>query len=377
MGLRSYQNSNDLFVQVCTVVIYMFPIIVHQFYQLAISDVTFQSTIKVLQKMLITISILGIYTAVYYSFEHMKQIFSQLKFDYQQLSDEDELEIMEKYNKEGKMYTYTIIGFFNFYLIVIVIPSIFNIFWYHIDSSDNVILTFPIPINNVLKPGPIYYSLLIYQIIGIFGLMIIGCICFSYYLLLILHACCQLRVIRMKTSQPFRDHRKLNQKTKYDKKILNEFGWIIEIIEHYKRVTKFVDLLNTTTKTIYLIVMCFVMFLIVLNFLYIFHLSAALTDTWELIECGVYIIGSTLITYINMYLGQTLMTHSIEAHAELSKIPFYMISIRVQKILVFMMLRSSKPCILSIGGIFVASHEFFAGLMRKAFSFAMAYRSVH
>ncbi|XP_047360806.1 uncharacterized protein LOC124953450 isoform X2 [Vespa velutina] len=313
MGLRSYQNSNDLFVQVCTVVIYMFPIIVHQFYQLAISDVTFQSTIKVLQKMLITISILGIYTAVYYSFEHMKQIFSQLKFDYQQLSDEDELEIMEKYNKEGKMYTYTIIG----------------------------------------------------------------CICFSYYLLLILHACCQLRVIRMKTSQPFRDHRKLNQKTKYDKKILNEFGWIIEIIEHYKRVTKFVDLLNTTTKTIYLIVMCFVMFLIVLNFLYIFHLSAALTDTWELIECGVYIIGSTLITYINMYLGQTLMTHSIEAHAELSKIPFYMISIRVQKILVFMMLRSSKPCILSIGGIFVASHEFFAGLMRKAFSFAMAYRSVH
>ncbi|KAI4487801.1 hypothetical protein M0802_011816 [Mischocyttarus mexicanus] len=58
------------------------------------------------------------------------------------------------------------------------------------------------------------------------------------------------------------------------------------------------------------------------------------------------------------------------------QVPFYILSKKNQKLLLLITMRSIKPCELSIGGLFTASHEIFAGLMQKAFSFAMAYYSL-
>ncbi|XP_043678164.1 uncharacterized protein LOC122633830 [Vespula pensylvanica] len=120
-----------------------------------------------------------------------------------------------------------------------------------------------------------------------------------------------------------------------------------------------------------------IMLFIILDFLYVFHVSTLLKNISRLIECSFYIACSIFVTFIIFYLGQMLINHSVKAHDELCKIPFYILSIRVQKLLLFMILASSKPCVLSIGGIFVSSHVIFAGLMQKAFSFASMYRSIH
>lgn len=88
--------------------------------------------------MLAAVSILWIYTTVYFSFVNVrvifvvlaslfliketfknvesvlnfqiKEIFSQLKLDYTLMSGKDEFEIMFKYNKGGKMYAYIVTG---------------------------------------------------------------------------------------------------------------------------------------------------------------------------------------------------------------------------------------------------------------------------
>nr|KAF7411042.1 hypothetical protein H0235_013649 [Vespula pensylvanica] len=58
------------------------------------------------------------------------------------------------------------------------------------------------------------------------------------------------------------------------------------------------------------------------------------------------------------------------------QIPFYLLPTKTQKLLLFMIARSMKPCMLSIGGLFVSSHEVFSQLLQKAFSFAMVYYNV-
>ncbi|XP_043678138.1 uncharacterized protein LOC122633814 [Vespula pensylvanica] len=65
----------------------------------------------------------------------------------------------------------------------------------------------------------------------------------------------------------------------------------------------------------------------------------------------------------------------IKCHIRVTKcnIPFYNLSIRTQKLLLFLLTRSIKPIELSIGGVFVASHVVYAGLLQKAFSFATIY----
>ncbi|XP_047360823.1 uncharacterized protein LOC124953456 [Vespa velutina] len=120
----------------------------------------------------------------------------------------------------------------------------------------------------------------------------------------------------------------------------------------------------------YLVTISLVMILIVFDYIYIFQLSKVSQNVIETIECSIYSIGSIFILYLNFYLGQKLLNHSSAVFKELNKIPFYTFPINYQKLLLFIIMRSGRPCVLSIGGMFVSSHVTFAAIMRKAFSFA-------
>ncbi|XP_035737957.1 uncharacterized protein LOC118448601 [Vespa mandarinia] len=312
MGLRPYQSSDDLLIQVCSVVLYGFPIIAHQFYQLAISEVPLARTIKVLQYMFAAICFL---------------------------------------------YTYII---FNLYFLATITPCFISIFSYQFGTLENANLTLPIPINNVLYLGPIYYSLLIYQATGIYILISIAIICFSMNLVFVNHACCQLRVIRLKIGHPFLNPQKFKQ-------IMDEFDWIVDIIQCHERILRYITLLNSFSKRIHIVVISFVMIFIILDFLCIFQFSSMVQNISQLIECSSYIACSIFVTFVNFYIGQTLINHSVKAREELCKIPFYNLSIRVQKLLLFMLLRWSKPCVLSIGDLFVSSHKAFVGVSGKRY----------
>ncbi|XP_043486246.1 uncharacterized protein LOC122513830 [Polistes fuscatus] len=123
----------------------------------------------------------------------------------------------------------------------------------------------------------------------------------------------------------------------------------------------------------YLVTVVFSTTLIVFDFVYIFQLSIDLQNASEIIECSFYILGSIVTVYVNFYLGQELMNYSNVVYEELCQVPFYVLFNKTQKLLIFMIGRSCKPCVLSIGGMFVSSHETFANVMRKAFSFATVY----
>ncbi|XP_047360798.1 uncharacterized protein LOC124953449 isoform X3 [Vespa velutina] len=362
MGLRPYQSSNDLLVQVCSAGLYGFPIIAHQvnFYQLAISVVPLATTIKVLQYMFAAICFFYTYSNYYSNYLQMKSIISHIKFDYEHMSNKYEFDITEKYTKESKLYTFSILVVFNLYFLATITPCFLSIFSYQFGTLANVNLSLPIPINYVLNLGPIYYSLLIYQATGIYMSISIAIICFSTYLVFINHACCQLSVIRLKIGHPFVKPQKFKQ-------IMDEFDWIVDVIQCHERILRYITLLNTVSKRVYLFEIFFIMLFIILDFLFIFQVSSVRENIIQIIECSSYIACSIFVTFVNFYVGQTLINHSVEARDELCKIPFYNLSIRVQKLLLFMLMRWSKPCVLSIGDIFVSSHEAFVVVSGKRY----------
>ncbi|KAI4484001.1 hypothetical protein M0804_007457 [Polistes exclamans] len=177
---------------------------------------------------------------------------------------------------------------FHLYFLGIITPCILNIILYYVGVLENGHLTLPLPINNVLDPGILYYSLLIYQTIAIYIFIILGSVCFPSYLAIVQHACCQLNVLKLKIGQPFRKNVKSNQIVRCHEKLQNEFNWIVDIIKRYTRVTK-------------------------------------------------------------------------------CQVPFYNLSVKLQKLLLFVMLRNMRSCELSIGDFFVSSHITFSGVSDKNF----------
>ncbi|KAL2714467.1 uncharacterized protein V1478_015652 [Vespula squamosa] len=405
LGLRSGQSLNQQFFIFSAIIIYLLPGIIHQcyvllafsfyqFYQLSTMDITMQSTVRVFQKIIASIGLLSSYSTTYFSFLkvhkfsypkrihcfQMKLLFTHFKLYCEQLSDEDEIDIMKKYTNETKSYVYFILVSFKIYIILIISPSILQVFLNLLGLNDNQLIL-PIPVNNVTNSGLLYYFLLIYQIFGIILVSTIGSVSLSAYLVAVQHACCQLSVIMyvfnhkknislLKIWQPFKKNSKYTRKVWSLKTSTMKWEWVVNIIQRYREATEYVNLLNEFSKITYLITIFLAMILIIADFVYMFQIFKVSHNIIEIIECSIYIVVSMLLLYINFYLGQKLLNHSNAIFDELNKIPFYNFSINYQKLLLFLILRSGKPCVLSIGSMFVSSHVTFSGLMRKAFSFA-------
>nr|KAF7411040.1 hypothetical protein H0235_013647 [Vespula pensylvanica] len=149
---------------------------------------------------------------------------------------------------------------------------------------------------------------------------------------------------KWKIRRPFKNDKRHVENDRSDTTLQEEWDWMIDIIKCYTRITELM-----------------------------FQLSVVLQSASETIKCCIYMAGSISTIYISYYVGQLLIDHSNDAFMELCQIPFYTLSIKTQKLLLLLLIRSIKPSEISIGGIFVASHEVFATLIQKAFSFATVY----
>ncbi|KAF7388757.1 hypothetical protein HZH68_012699 [Vespula germanica] len=192
---RSLNNQLFLF---CAITIYLFPIIVHQ----------------------------------------MKLIFARIECDYLQLVDEKLFNIIQKYTKQSKRYTYIIVVFFSLYIISMTFPSILNVLLYIFGALDDTKLTLPFTNYDGLIVGPLYYNLLIYQLIGALILLTIGTSIYSSYLVCIQHACCQFSLIIVKIREQFKIDKKYTKMVWNSETLQNEHDWIIDIIKHYRNVTE-------------------------------------------------------------------------------------------------------------------------------------------
>ncbi|KAF7380598.1 hypothetical protein HZH68_016463 [Vespula germanica] len=338
-----YENSKERFVRVCLLTLFFIPLFVHQIYQLYMMDFEMNLTVRWMQLFLPGLCTIITYYTVIYNFTTVKLIYERIMNDYEQLLDDEELDIVKKYNKESKLYMLLIAIIFNIYHTLIIYPSMLSVILYVVGLSDNIQFILPIPVNYI-SDSRAFYGVLIYELVGLTVLTVIAFITFTTYLMLIQHACNQFSILIMKTLQPFKKKQDCIEQDFYYSGPQKEYDWIVDIINRYIKATQLT-----------------------------FQMSVLLENTGEAIGCCIYIITSVFLIYINFYIGQKLLDHSNATYMELCKVPFYALTIKTQKLLLFIITRSMKSAELSIGGLFVSSHEVFAALIQKAFSVATMY----
>ncbi|XP_014614284.1 PREDICTED: uncharacterized protein LOC106792391 [Polistes canadensis] len=161
-------------------------------------------------------------------------LINRFKLDYEQFSNQEELNILKKYINQSRFYVYALIFFFDISSFLIIFPSIFNVFLYSIGKLEDNQLTLPLIDNNIDKAGMLYYSMLLYQTIGVLMITIVGSIGLSTFLIFIQHACCQCSIIKLKIRQPFERNQKSGQNTRYFSTQTEENNWISEIVNYHR-----------------------------------------------------------------------------------------------------------------------------------------------
>ncbi|XP_047370046.1 uncharacterized protein LOC124957244 [Vespa velutina] len=290
------------------------------------------------------------------------------------MTNKSELIILKTYANPSRMCTILIAIAFYVYITIQMLPSVIHIILYIFGILDETELILPISIDYFLKEANFYFALF-NEYTCIVVLTTIGIAHCSIFVSFVQHTCALFNIVAWKIEKGYKGNSHNLYHTynfiNYDE----EYEWIIDIIKSYDNVIDFVDLVKLYHGKICLFEAIFAMLLIILSYIYLFQILSFSITVREKLEKFDYIIGTIFVIYVYHYLGQKLIDHHTEIYIKLCQIPFYKLSLKTQKILLFMIMKSMTPCNLSVKGVIVLSHYLFGTFMKTSFSYAMIFYS--
>ncbi|XP_015184848.1 PREDICTED: odorant receptor 10a-like [Polistes dominula] len=145
---------------------------------------------------------------------------------------------------------------------------------------------------------------------------------------------------------------------------------IIISIKLHKRTFEYMDFMNSICAYFFLIALMFEVLIIGMDFFKLQSTADIFQSKRNLLLLIVYIPGSLLVIYLTCRMGQDVLDSSENVLEKARMVPWYLLPPKMQKAAILIMIRSKKPCYLTIGKIFVSSHLFFTSIVRTAMSYA-------
>ncbi|KAL2734630.1 odorant receptor 46a-like isoform X1 [Vespula maculifrons] len=364
IGLWEYQRSSKKLIYVCFINLVLMSAIFEQIYLVIKAERKLNSYREIVEVILPIIGAVSCYYNLISNAAIMKKIFYRINYDWNKLSNKRELIILKNYAKLSRKCTVAMIIVIYLNVGFLMFSPLLSIIRYHFGtiSYNELVLPvhFDLPIKNYLD----YYLIFWHQCIIISIICTVGAASYSMFIGIILHCCALFNVVVWKINERFKENR--NNYT-YDIENVNlseENEWIVDVIEFYKTVIEFVSHYNSLPTT-NLFEGFLALLLIMIDYYYV--LSFNINKTEGLAKLS-FVIGSLFIIFAYFYLGQKLIDHSNKVFLTICQIPFYLLSLRTQKIMLFFTMRSMGVCNLSWQGAIVVSHNLFT---MKSLSFAM------
>ncbi|KAF7379241.1 hypothetical protein HZH68_017086 [Vespula germanica] len=277
----------------------------------------------------------------------MKQIRYRIKCDWGVLESKPELELLKKYADVSRRCTIVIAVSFYLNIAFKIFPSLLCIFQYIFGSTSFTELILPFHIEYSMGNQIKYYFTLFNQYVIMIIVATVGIANYSMFIAVIQHACALFHIVEWRVIEKFKKdpHNIYYARTSSD--LAEENEWIIDIIQFYNNAIEF-----------------------------LFQVLSFTFSATEAIARILYITGTLFVIYIYSYLAQKLIDHNVNVFLRFCQIPFYLLSLRTQKLLLCLLMNNMRVCSISLKGAIVVSHDLFATFMRKAFSFAMVLYSL-
>ncbi|XP_047370214.1 uncharacterized protein LOC124957316 [Vespa velutina] len=375
IGISPYKTSPCQMIHICFFNLIIVVASSSQVSVLILSELKIDTVTKLLETALPSF----IFALTYYNFlskvKIIKAILFRIKSDWNNMTNKTELMILKTYANPSRMCTILIAIAFYVYITILMLPSVIHIILYIFGVLDETELILPISIDYFLKDQMNFYFALFNEYTSLVVLSTIGIAHCSIFVSFIQHTCALFNIVAWKIEKGCKSNSHNLYHTynfiNYDE----EYEWIIDVIESYDNVIDFVDLVKLYHGKICLFEAIFAMLLIILNYIYLFQILSFTINMNEVLQKTNYVFGSMFVIYIYHYLGQKLINHHTEIYIKLCQIPFYKLSLKTQKILLFMIMKSMMPCNLSVKGVIVLSHYLFGTFMKTSFSYAMIFYS--
>ncbi|XP_072749158.1 uncharacterized protein [Anoplolepis gracilipes] len=297
----------------------------------------------------------------------VKQMWKNIRDSWSLLKNETERDIMRKYASTGELHT-----------ILLTLSVFVSVILYAFLELMPIILDIIFPLNET-RPRKIhalteyfidertyFYAILCHWFIcisfGFFVLMATGTLEFVYFQ----HICGLLKIASYRIEHSLNKYILCNFTPKEDHTVIQNISAAANI--HLKAIecSEFVRI--SFMPLFFLMAIIFVSS-ISLNLFRLFQAISLLQSIEELITSIAFVCILFVFLFVANYLGQNVTDHNSEIFDKTYNVRWYMVPVKIQKLLLFIMQNTTKLYILNVGNLIAASMEDFTKLTSLSVSY--------
>ncbi|XP_071628216.1 uncharacterized protein [Temnothorax longispinosus] len=371
-GLWPYQNSSFRQIVIIFTTIMLVSGVVFQLTTFITTDYDIDILLHVLTYSVQWLAHTLKYNICCLKIRQMRNVMDQVRCDWTVLNNVQEVKIIKKYSAIGRFITLIATLFtYGSTFIFVMILFLSSFFLQDITSNKNEshLRQFPIRVECFIDQQK--YFLLILLAIGIVGVCGITTALATEVLNMsyAYHACSLFEIASYRIEQAM--HKNMMQGIaspieRSSKKIICQ--GIINGFKMYRRAIEFIEMFKVYCTWGYTLILPLGILSLSIN-LYRFSRLIEIKEYYEMIISFLIVLGHFLYMFSINYIGQKIIDHSSDVFHRAYNVQWYLAPLRVQKLLMLIMQRSMRRCIIVIDGLFIPSFEGYTTLASMSISY--------
>ncbi|XP_025155305.1 uncharacterized protein LOC109504420 isoform X1 [Harpegnathos saltator] len=368
VGLWPYQRTKFVRLRVVLLFSILIGSIVFQLTPFMTVQLSLDLVVKVFSTMLLLATFAIKYNSFLVNIQSVKYLMEQLQRICDELRDENEIAILEKYGRDAKRYTINILLLTATSLVILIVQPlgrcIYNILPF--TNGSRSYCTVPI-ITEYFIDQEKYFYIIILHMSAAFSIGTIILIATGTWLAVSLkHACGIFKIASYRIERAITNNSLENSNLKNKIMIYKRIIFAVEI--HRKAMQFAGNVINRFNSTFFFLITCGVACLS-FNLFRIFQIISFGKNMEEIILH--LLLGIVIIIYMFLanYAGQEITDHNDHVYLTAYNVCWYIAPLHVQKLILFLLQRGSKTFSLTVGGLFTASLECFASLASASVSY--------
>ncbi|KAL0126394.1 hypothetical protein PUN28_005049 [Cardiocondyla obscurior] len=365
-GLWPYQSTKFRYVRAIFILGVFVTFVIYQLTTFIVAECTINLVTKVLSIVLPMFVCILKHGAFFYNNQKMRHLTNLMWYHWTIIQDEQEVAILEKYTKFSKRFTIYMLHFFVLGMFILIIGHMLPIILDVIEPlNSSRPRHFYILMECFIDEEKYFFWLLLHTIVTIStALMMIisvGTMLMSYTF----HACAMFKIASYRIGDAMTETSVETSSLQKDCAICQK---IINGVRIHRKAIEFANLIVSDVRKPLFVMLSVGMISLALNLFQVFAALSA-NNINELFTTFIFVTTQICYLYAGNYAGQIITDHYSKVFNTTYDSRWYTAPLRAQRLLLFIMQRTSKNFSFVLGGIFVISLKGFSTVASMSISY--------
>ncbi|XP_071637943.1 uncharacterized protein [Temnothorax longispinosus] len=374
VGLWPYQRSKLVQLQLTLLFSVLVTFILGQFATFLTSQCTPDLLINVLASALFYITFAIKYSLFSINVEVIKCLLEQLQNTCNELTDENEINIIKQYAIYAKRYTIAFTLLVIFVAIILILYPIWSrVFYTLLSINETRTRISPLLVTEYFVDKRYFYLIFFHTnaafFIGLIAMIGTG----TMFIVYLQHACGMFQIAC------YRIARTMTLETLRKNSLQNEYliyKGLICAVDMHRKAMKFSNSTISRFKIMFALLIITGVMCGSLNVFLIFQMTSFECDIEELSLRLIFMMYLLSYMFVGNYIAQEIMDHNNNVFVTVYNGQWYVAPLQIQKMILFLLQRGTKAFTMNIAGLFVGSLEGAATLFSTGLSFFTVLYSV-